>query len=73
VPGFPEPHPAKGVLATRRISNRRVARALACSPTWVGRVLNGHVPAPERFRSGLAELLDYPEALLFHDPEAVAT
>lgn len=61
-----EPQPAKGEFALRRISNRAVARGYGCSEHYVGRVLNGYVPASAGFRSYVAQLLDTPEDELFH-------
>ena len=62
---YPEPQPAKGILALKRISNAAVARRLGKSQQWVSRVLNGYAPAPEVFRASLAELLGIPEEELF--------
>jgi transcriptional regulator with XRE-family HTH domain len=69
---MPEPHPAKGVLATRRITNKRVAGLYGCSPLYVGRVLNGYEKPPKRFRAFLSELLGMPEDDLFHEEEVLA-
>lgn len=63
----PQPHPAVGILRQRRMTNRRVAELLSVSPGWVGAVLLGHVRASQNFRIGLSELLELPEAELFHD------
>lgn len=62
-----QPQPAKGILALRRITNRQVASSLGCSTAWVGRVLNGHVEPPERFRQALSSLLDTPISELFRE------
>lgn len=60
----PQPPAALGVVRGRRLTNRRIASELGVSEGWVGKVLLGHVGAPERFRHALAELLDCsPEAL----------
>jgi transcriptional regulator with XRE-family HTH domain len=61
----PPPRPAKGYLAVARITNAEVARRLGCSPTWVGRVLNGYNRPPARLRRVVAELLGKSEAELF--------
>ena len=61
----PEPQPAKGILALLRITNRQVADHLNVSPEWVGRVLNGYVKPPKRFKAAVADLTDTPEADLF--------
>lgn len=61
-----EPQPAKGRLALRRISNRAIARGYECSEHYVGRVLNGYVPASAGFRDYVAQLLGTPEDELFH-------
>jgi hypothetical protein len=62
-----EPHPAAAVLRLRRISNVAVARALNCSPGWVGATLLRQVPASARFREGLAAMLGLSEPELFYD------
>jgi transcriptional regulator with XRE-family HTH domain len=61
----PPPQPAKGHLALARITNADLARRLGCSPTWVGRVLNGYNRPPAKFRRVVAELLSKPESELF--------
>jgi hypothetical protein len=48
-----------------QLTNRAVAEELGCRPEWVSRVLLAKVPAPARFRSALAELLDVDEGQLF--------
>ena len=63
------PQPAKAEIALRRLTNRAVAQRLGVSEEWVGRVLNGRVPAPERFRHDLAKLLGLPEERLFRRGE----
>ena len=63
------PQPAKAELVLRRLSNRALAQRLGVSEGWVGRVLNGRVPAPERFRRELAVLLELPEERLFRRGE----
>ena len=60
--------PALAVVRGRRITNREVASALGCSPGWVGEVLLGYVSPPERFRRGLAKLLNINEEALFPEP-----
>jgi hypothetical protein len=50
----------------RRLTNRQLASHLGCRQEWVGKVLLGHVPAPARFRTGLAELLGVEAEELFH-------
>jgi transcriptional regulator with XRE-family HTH domain len=61
------PLPAKGVLAIRRISNRRVARLYGAHEVYIGRVLNGYERPSPRFRAFLSELLDVSESELFQD------
>jgi transcriptional regulator with XRE-family HTH domain len=61
------PHPAKAVLALRRITNRAIAQHLGVSAHYVGRVLNGYVKPSARVRAGLAEYLQVPVAELFRD------
>ncbi len=65
----PLPHPAKGVLVSRRITNRSVAITLGMSELVVGRWLNGFGHPSPRFRAGLAELLGEPQVALFRDDE----
>jgi transcriptional regulator with XRE-family HTH domain len=63
----PVPHPAKGVLAVRRITIRDVAAHLGYSPTYISKALNGwHSPSP-RLRAGIAEMVGLPESALFRD------
>lgn len=64
------PHPAKGVLALRRITQRELADALGFSYWELGRMLNGIRPATPRFRRGLSEYLDVPQRELFHQDQA---
>lgn len=66
----PTPHPAKGILAMRRITNRRVDSVLDMNPLFVGRVLNGYDKPTPRFRAGLSALLGLPESALFRDEDA---
>ena len=75
MPDTPLPHPAKGVLAQRRITNRRVAETLGYSEHYVSRVLNGYMPPSPRFRRDVAGMLDVAESDLFRDEqvEAAAT
>jgi hypothetical protein len=57
----------KGLLALGRISVRTVANATGYNETYVGRVLNGELPASPRFRAALAELIGLSEQELFHE------
>ena len=66
---MPQAHPGKGVLATRRITIRRVASLYGCNPLYAGRVLNGYSKPPERFKAFLSELLGLPEDQLFREEE----
>ena len=66
---LPEPQPPKGILALRRITNRQLARELGCTPEWVGRVLNGYVRPPDRFKAAVVELTGASEAELFREEE----
>jgi hypothetical protein len=63
------PHPAKGILAVRRISNRQIAAQYngGTSAHFIGRVLNGYIRPPSAFRAWLAGYLDVPAAELFHN------
>lgn len=60
-----EAHPAKGVLAVRRISQREAATAIGCTPAYLCSVLNGTVRPSARFRQRLATYLAEPEERLF--------
>lgn len=59
------PPPALAVVRGRRLTNRRIAAELAVSEGWVGKVLLGHVPPPDRFKHSLASLLGEPVEALF--------
>lgn len=59
------PQPALGIVRGHRLTNRELARQTGYSEDWIGRILLGHVAAPARFRSGLAELLGVDEGELF--------
>lgn len=58
-------HPAKGVLAVRRISQREAATAIGCTPAYLCSVLNGSVRPSAGFRQRLAAYLGEPEERLF--------
>ncbi len=58
-------HPAKGILAIRRITIRRAAATIGISELVLGRILNGYERPSARVRAGLAALLSLPEAQLF--------
>lgn len=60
-----EAHPAKGILAVRRISQRTAAGAIGCTPEYLCSVLNGSLPPSARFRRNLSEYLGEPEERLF--------
>lgn len=64
---MPTPQPAKGILALRRLTNRRVAIATNRSEQYVGRVLNGWQAPSQEFRAAVAELVGLPESTLFRD------
>jgi transcriptional regulator with XRE-family HTH domain len=52
----------------KRVTNIEIAEALGCGRSWVSQVLNGHARAPEKFKHGLAAMLDEPvEALFIED------
>jgi hypothetical protein len=61
------PQPALGIARGHLWTNRELGRRLAYSEDWIGRILRGRVPAPARFRAGLAGLLDVDETELFVD------
>jgi len=60
-------HPAKGILAIRRITIRRAAATIGVSELVLGRILNGHERPSARVRGSLSALLSLPEAQLFAD------
>lgn len=66
----PAAHPAKGVLAVRRISQREAARAIGCTATYLCSVLNGSVTPSEQFRQRLAAYLGEPADGLFRPAPA---
>ena len=68
---LPRVQPAKAILAQRRISNRAIAEAVGCSALWVGKVLNGYSPPPEKFRRALSDILELPQGELFYDVPAL--
>jgi hypothetical protein len=59
------PQPALGIVRGHHLTNRELARQTGYSEDWIGRILLGYVPAPERFRTGLAALLDVDACELF--------
>jgi len=60
-------HPAKGILAVRRVTIRRAAATIGISELVLGRVLNGNEHPTPRIRAGLSALLGVPESELFDD------
>jgi hypothetical protein len=62
-------HPVVSLLARRRLSRTWLATQIPCSPSWLSVVLNGHQPASPRIRRRLSEILELPEAALFHSQE----
>jgi transcriptional regulator with XRE-family HTH domain len=69
--GTPLAHPARGVLAQRRITISATARQLGVSEQYLSRALLGHVSPSARIRQGLSELLGLPETELFFPTEPV--
>ena len=63
-------HPARGILAIRRISVRQAAATIGVSEQFLGRCLLGHVPPSQRVRDGLSRLLNVPTSDLFFDQQA---
>jgi transcriptional regulator with XRE-family HTH domain len=63
----PDPQPIKGVLVMRGVSQADVARQVGCSRKWVYLVVNGRVPAPDRFKHAVAGWLGLPVEALFRD------
>lgn len=61
-------HPAKGILAVRRLTQRDVAAGIGCNPTYLCSVLNGERRASAAFQSRLAQYLGLPASELFVDP-----
>lgn len=63
---FPVPPPVRGLLHERRISNRAVAGAAACTPQFVSRVLLGEAKPPVALQELLCGLLGCTVEKLFH-------
>lgn len=63
--GIPEPHPAKAVMARRRITVKAVAEHLGMHQVHVSKVLNNYRGASPTFRAGVCQLLGLPESELF--------
>jgi DNA transposition AAA+ family ATPase len=63
---YPKPHPAKAILAERRITLRRTSAEVGLNAHTLGRVLNGYQAAYPALRARLAAFLEVPEADLFH-------
>jgi hypothetical protein len=61
----PQAQPAKGFLAVQRTPVRTVASIYGCSEAFAGRVLNGYVPPPQRFKDVVASITGRPAADLF--------
>ena len=61
-------HPAKGVLAVRRMSQRDTAAAIGCHPVYLCAVLNGERRASAAFQARLAQYLGVPASELFVGP-----
>jgi transcriptional regulator with XRE-family HTH domain len=61
------PHPAKGYLAVAEIRNTQIAATLGVDQATVSKMLNGRVPASDRLRALVAQVLEMPERELFHD------
>jgi transcriptional regulator with XRE-family HTH domain len=57
--------PAAVALYAQRISQKHLARLYGCTEQFVWAVLTGRTPAPERFRSLVADLTNRPERELF--------
>lgn len=64
-------HPAKGVLATRRITQRSLAAQTDYTEEHLSSVLNKHYPACPGLRARVATALGLPESVLF-DAEAAS-
>lgn len=62
-------HPAKGVLAVRRISQTAAAVAIGCSRTHLCLVLNGEVAPSDDLKRRLSTFLGEPVDALFADIE----
>lgn len=58
-------HPAKGVLAVRRITQRAAATALGCNPRHLNAVLNGERKGSDSLKRRLADYLGRPVSELF--------
>lgn len=64
----PRPHPAKAVLADRRLTIASLSEQIGVNHHSLGRVLNGYVAPWPALRHRIAEALDLPEAALFREP-----
>lgn len=58
-------------LARRRLTGRKIARALGMSEVYVSRRLTGQVPFNVNDLSAIAELLDVPISRFFESPNVV--
>ena len=53
----------------RRVPQSHLARQLGKSEHWVSRCLNGHVPVPDSFKTGVAAILGLPVEACFYDDQ----
>ena len=65
----PAPQPIKGVLAMRRITNKRAAEAIGVHPVSLARFVNGFQEPGSRIRKALAAFLGVPASTLFRPEE----
>jgi transcriptional regulator with XRE-family HTH domain len=66
------PVPAKAIIVLRSMTISDVARAYGCSAHYAGRVLNGIEKPSAGFRAFLADYLDLPDDVLWHDDPVTA-
>ncbi len=69
---YPSPHPARAVMAQRRMTIRALAAEVGVNANTLGRVLNGRADPWPALRKKVALALGMPETALFHDPEDLA-
>ena len=65
-------HPAKGILAVRRLTQRDVAAGIGCNATYLCSVLNGERRPSSAFQSRLAQYLGVPVSELFIGPTSTS-
>jgi lambda repressor-like predicted transcriptional regulator len=62
----PAPHPAKALMASRRLTIRALAAQVGCNASTLGRALNGYIEPWPRLRHDVAQALGAAEAECWH-------